>query len=97
MATAVANARLYGSVTGLEARLRAIGELSSRLNRITTVDGIGEAIVTEADRLIEHDTIRVYRVDHATGMCEPVAFHGEFLGIGKPDARSSSASRSARA
>jgi diguanylate cyclase (GGDEF)-like protein/excisionase family DNA binding protein len=86
MATAVANARLYGSVTGLEARLRAIGELSSRLNRITTVDGIGEAIVTEADRLIDHDTIRVYRIDHETRWCEPVAFHGEFLGIGRPEA-----------
>ena len=84
MATAVANARLYDSVSGLEARLRAIGELSSRLNRITTVDGIGEAIVTEADRLIDHDTIRVYRVDDANAMCEPIAFHGEFTGIGRP-------------
>ena len=84
MATAVANARLYDSVSGLEARLRAIGELSSRLNRITTVDGIGEAIVTEADRLIDHDTIRVYRVDQMRRMCEPIAFQGEFAGIGRP-------------
>ena len=84
MATAVANARLYDSVSGLEARLRAIGELSSRLNRITTVDGIGEAIVTEADRLIDHDTIRVYRVDQERRMCEPIAFQGEFAGIGRP-------------
>ena len=51
-----------------------------RLNRIQDVDGIGEAIVAEADRLIGHDTIRVYRVDHATQMCEPIAFQGEFAG-----------------
>ncbi len=46
--------------------------------------GIGEAIVAEADRLIAHDTIRVYRVDHATQLCEPIAFQGQFLGIGRP-------------
>ncbi len=39
------------------ARLRAIQELSSRLNRIQDVEGIGDAIVAEADRLIRprHD------------------------------------------
>ena len=43
------------------------------------------AIGTEAKRLIELDTIRVYRVDHATAMCEPVAFEGTFLGTTEPD------------
>ena len=66
MATAIANARLFNTVREGAARLRAIQELRSRLNRIQDVDGIGEAIVSEADRLIAHDTIRVYRVDHAT-------------------------------
>ncbi len=84
IASAVANGRLYGSVRDGAARLRAIQELSSRLSRIQDVKGIGEAIVAEADQLIEHDTIRVYRVDHGTRMCEPVAFHGEFAGIGRP-------------
>ncbi|MEO5964279.1 MAG: EAL domain-containing protein, partial [Candidatus Limnocylindrales bacterium] len=84
MATAVANARLFNTVREGAARLRAIQELSSRLNRIQDVGGIGEAIVTEADRLIAHDTIRVYQVDHITQMCEPIAFHGEFTGIGRP-------------
>ena len=84
MATAVANARLFSSVREGAARLRAIQELSSRLNRIQDVEGIGEAIVAEADRLISHDTIRVYRVDHVTGTCEPIAFQGEFMGIGRP-------------
>src|SRR3954462_5263779 len=86
MAIAVANARLFNSVREGAARLRAIQELSSRLNRIQDVTGIGEAIVAEADRLISHDTIRVYRVDHVTQMCEPIAFHGEFQGIGTPSA-----------
>ena len=61
MAIAVANARLFNSVRAGAARLRAIQELSSRLNRIQDVGGIGEAIVAEADKLIGHDTIRVYR------------------------------------
>ena len=86
MAIAVANARLFNSVRDGAARLRAIQELSSRLNRIQDVQGIGEAIVAEADRLIRHDTIRVYRVDAATQSCEPIAFQGEFLGIGMPSA-----------
>ena len=84
MAIAVANARLFNSVRAGAARLRAIQELSSRLNRIQEIGGIGEAIVAEADRLIGHDTIRVYRVDHLTQACEPVAFQGEFAGIGTP-------------
>ncbi len=84
MATAVANARLFNSVRDGAARLRAIQELSLRLNRIQDVEGIGDAIVAESDRLIAHDTIRVYRVDQATGTCEPVAFQGEFMGTGRP-------------
>ena len=84
IATAVVNARLFKSVKDGEARLQAISELSSRLNRIQDVEGIGEAIVSGADRLIAHDTIRVYHVNHVAEMCEPVAFHGEFLGIGRP-------------
>ncbi len=86
MATTVANARLFSAVRKSAARLRAIQELSLRLNRIQDVEGIGEAIVAEADRLIAHDTIRVYRVDHGTHQCEPIAFQGEFMGIGRPSA-----------
>jgi diguanylate cyclase (GGDEF)-like protein len=88
MAIAVANARLFNSVREGAARLRAIQELSSRLNRIQEMEGIGEAIVAEADKLIGHDTIRVYRVDHVTQTCEPIAFQGEFIGIGTPSMES---------
>jgi diguanylate cyclase (GGDEF)-like protein len=84
MAIAVANARLFDSVREGAARLRAIQELSARLNRIQEMEGIGEAIVAEADKLIRHDTIRIYRVDHVTQTCEPIAFEGEILGMGTP-------------
>jgi diguanylate cyclase (GGDEF)-like protein len=84
MAAAVANAQLSTSVRTGAARLHAIQELSARLNRIQDVEGIGEAIVSGMDRLIRHDTIRVYRVDPQTQMCEPIAFEGEFAGIGRP-------------
>jgi diguanylate cyclase (GGDEF)-like protein len=83
-AGAVADARLSSSVRAGAARLRAIQELSARLNRIQDVEGIGEAIVAGMDRLIRHDTIRVYRFDQAAQTCEPIAFQGEFMGIGRP-------------
>ena len=67
MATAIGNARLAESTRTLAGRLRAISELAGRLNRIQDVEGIGAAIVGEARRLIDHDTIRVYRVDHDVG------------------------------
>ena len=64
MATAIENARLYEATVDQAARLRAIQDLTARLNRIQDVRGIAEAIVTEARSLIDHDNIRVYRVDH---------------------------------
>src|SRR5436309_7279479 len=84
MAAAIANARLHEGVRTMAARLRAIGDLSFRLNRIQDVAGIGAAIVAETRTLIDHDTIRVYRVDETTGTCEPVAFQGRFLGEDEP-------------
>ena len=58
-----------------------------RLNRIQDVRGIAEAIVTGRAALIDHDTIRVYRVDHTTGMCEPIAFQGVFWASADPGRR----------
>ena len=84
------------SVEDLAARLRAIQDLSARLSGIQDVRGIGEAIVAEARALVTYDTIRVYRVDHETGWCEPIAFQGVFMGRPIPS-RSSSGSGSARA
>jgi diguanylate cyclase (GGDEF)-like protein/excisionase family DNA binding protein len=86
MAAALGNARLYESVRSLAARLDAIQELSFRLNRVSDTGAIGEAIIAEARALIAFDTIRIYRVDHASGTCEPIAFRGTFLGTDQPTA-----------
>jgi diguanylate cyclase (GGDEF)-like protein/excisionase family DNA binding protein len=84
MAAAIGSARLYDSVQSQAARLDAIQELAVRLNRIHDVAEIGQAIVAESRRLLDYDTIRVYRVDTASATCEPIAFHGRFLGMDNP-------------
>ena len=66
-------------------RLEAVEELAIRLNRTREIEEIAEAARRGAQRLIAHDTIRVYRVDHDAGMCEPMAFQGTFGGSTKPD------------
>ncbi|MEO8571355.1 MAG: EAL domain-containing protein [Chloroflexota bacterium] len=76
MATAIRNARLADSTRTLAERLRAISELAGRLNHLQDAHGVARAIVAEARRLIDYDTIRVYVVDHDTGMCEPIAYQG---------------------
>jgi diguanylate cyclase (GGDEF)-like protein len=86
VATAIGNSRLVQSVQSLAARLRAIQDLSARLSGIQDVRGIGEAIVAEARNLVTYDTIRVYRVDHEAGWCEPIAFQGVFMGLENPSA-----------
>jgi diguanylate cyclase (GGDEF)-like protein len=86
MAVAIGNARLYDSVQSLAGRLKAIHELALRLNRIRDLDGIAAVIVEGTKSLIKHDTIRVYRVDTASGTCEPIAFKGTFGGDANPSA-----------
>ncbi|HEY8238173.1 MAG TPA: GAF domain-containing protein, partial [Candidatus Limnocylindrales bacterium] len=85
IATAIGNAQLMASVEDLAARLRAIQDLSARLSSIQDVKGIGDTIVAEARQLIAYDTLRVYRVDHDTGWCEPIAFQGVFMGRTDPE------------
>jgi diguanylate cyclase (GGDEF)-like protein len=85
MATAIGSARLAESRRSLAERLSSIAELAGRLSGLVDREAIAWAIVEEAKRLIEHDTIRVYRVDHTTRMCEPIAFEGTFLGTTEPD------------
>ena len=80
----IQNARLYSRVQSFAARLEAIKDLAGNLNRIHEVAAIGEAIVAEIRRLFESDTARVYSVDHVSGMCEPIAFGGIFLGTADP-------------
>ena len=85
IATAIGNARLMASVEDLAARLRAVQDLSARLSTIQDVRGIGETIVAEARSLVPYDTVRVYRVDHDAGWCEPIAFQGTFMGRVDPE------------
>ena len=84
IATALGNARLMESVQSLAARLRAVQDLAARLNGLTDVRGIAQAIVAEAGSLIDFNTIRVYEVDQTTGICEPIAFQGVFMGTADP-------------
>jgi diguanylate cyclase (GGDEF)-like protein len=88
MATAIGGARLAASRRTLADRLSSIAELTGRLNQLRDQEAIAAAIVGEAKRLTEHDTIRVYRVDHEAGMCEPLAFEGTFLGTTSPSTES---------
>jgi len=84
MAGTIQNARLYGRVQSFAARLEAIKDLAGNLNRIHEVAAIGQAIVAEIRNLFASDTARVYTVDHVSGMCEPIAFGGVFLGTADP-------------
>ncbi|HEX2194324.1 MAG TPA: GAF domain-containing protein, partial [Candidatus Limnocylindria bacterium] len=81
-AVAIANARLYRSVAEQAARMRSIQDLSARLNRLTDVQAIADAIVAEASTLAAYHDIRVYVVDWEAGYCEPIAFTDRLLGEG---------------
>jgi diguanylate cyclase (GGDEF)-like protein len=86
LATAIANARLIAASSRLAERLRVIADLAADLDSATDIDAIAQVIVREARRLIDHDSIRVYRVDHDAGVCEPLAFQGHFMGTEEPPA-----------
>jgi diguanylate cyclase (GGDEF)-like protein len=85
MASAVGAHRLNSSVQSLAARLEAVQELAIRLNRTHDLEEIAALLVEGTERLIAHDSIRVYRVDHTTRMCEPIAFKGSLGGTPTPD------------
>ena len=85
-AIAIHNARLYRSVAEQAARMRSIQDLSARLNRLTDVRAIGEAIVEEARTLADYHDIRIYRVDWDRRMCDPIAFTREMLEADAEDA-----------
>jgi diguanylate cyclase (GGDEF)-like protein/excisionase family DNA binding protein len=78
-AVAIQNARLYRSTAEQAARMQSIQDLSARLNRLTDVRAIGEAIVAEARALAEYHDIRIYRVDWESRTCEPIAFTREMI------------------
>jgi diguanylate cyclase (GGDEF)-like protein len=81
-AVAISNARLYASAAEQAARMQSIQDLSARLNRLTDVQSIADAIVTEARELAEYHDIRIYTVDWTTRTCEAVAYTRRLLGDG---------------
>lgn len=85
MATAIGGNRLADSRRTLADRLASIGKLSGRLTRLHDVGSIALAIVEEVKRLVDSDTVHVYRVDHTTEMCEPIAFEGSSLRMSDPE------------
>lgn len=78
-AVAIQNARLYRSVADQATRIKSIQDLSARLNRLTDVRAIADAIVEEASALAEYHDIRIYRVDWERRMCDPIAFTRKML------------------
>jgi diguanylate cyclase (GGDEF)-like protein len=85
LATAVGNARLHESVRSLAVRLEAVQDLAVRLNRTRGLAEIADLIVEGCERMIVFESIRVYRIDHDTATCEPIAFRGTLLGRTDPD------------
>jgi diguanylate cyclase (GGDEF)-like protein len=85
MATAVGNARLNESIHSLAARLEAVQDLAIRLNRTRGIAEIADLIVEGCERMIAFEAILVYRIDHETAMCEPVAVRGTIRGRTDPD------------
>ncbi|MGH2462588.1 MAG: GAF domain-containing protein [Candidatus Limnocylindria bacterium] len=81
-AVAISNARLYRSTAEQAARMRSIHDLSARLNRLTDVQAIADAIVAEASTLAAFHDIRIYTVDWERGTCEPIAYTDRLLGEG---------------
>src|SRR4029078_4650888 len=82
-AVAISNARLYRSVADQAARIPSIQDLSSRLNRLTDVQAIADAIVAEASTLAAYHDIRVYTVNWEEGICELIAYTDRLLGVGE--------------
>ena len=81
-AVAISNARMYRSTAEQAARMRSIHDLSARLNRLTDVQAIADAIVAEASTLAAFHDIRIYTVDWEHGTCEPIAYTDRDLGDG---------------
>jgi diguanylate cyclase (GGDEF)-like protein/excisionase family DNA binding protein len=61
-AVAIKAARTYDQLATWAAQLQSIQQLGARLNRLTSVNEIGNAIATELRQLIDYHNVRVYRL-----------------------------------
>jgi diguanylate cyclase (GGDEF)-like protein len=93
LATALENSRLFATVHSMASRLTAIHELSLRLAQLRDSEAVDEAIVTEAGRLVECDTVRVYRQDPEDGAYHVVAASCGTGDTRRPAAREADAGR----
>src|SRR4029079_16396356 len=59
---AIKAARHYAQLATWTAQLQSIQQLGTRLNRLTSVTDIGNAIATELRQLIDYHNVRVYRL-----------------------------------
>ena len=59
---AIKAARTYDQLATWAAQLQSIQQLGARLNRLTSVAEIGNAIATELRQLIDYHNVRVYRL-----------------------------------
>ena len=59
---AIKAAANYAQLATWAAQLQSIQQLGTRLNRLTSVKEIGEAIATELRQLIDYHNVRVYRL-----------------------------------
>jgi diguanylate cyclase (GGDEF)-like protein/excisionase family DNA binding protein len=59
---AIKAARNYAQLAAWAAQLQSIQQLGTRLNRLTSVKEIGDAIATELRQLIDYHNVRVYRL-----------------------------------
>ena len=71
---AIKAARNYAQLATWAAQLQSIQQLGARLNRLTSVKEIGDAIATELRQLIDYHNVRVYRL-YGDDL-EPVAMQG---------------------
>ena len=71
---AIKAARNYAQLATWAAQLQSIQQLGTRLNRLTSVKEIGDAIATELRQLIDYHNVRVYRLSGQDLV--PVAMQG---------------------
>jgi diguanylate cyclase (GGDEF)-like protein len=74
-AVAIKAARSYDQLATWAAQLQSIQQLGARLNRLTSVAEIGNAIATELRQLIDYHNVRVYRLEGDDLV--PVAMQGQ--------------------
>ncbi|MEO8463152.1 MAG: diguanylate cyclase, partial [Chloroflexota bacterium] len=75
-ALALKNAELFDRLEERAARMAVVQAASARMNRATTVEAVGRAIVEEVGAIVDYHNARVYVVE-PDGSVIPIAFEGK--------------------